>query len=185
MVHGSFEPQFLDDLAIKTVALYSCFSFSNAENSGPPPRQARSPRRTRRRIFFLYWDRALIYLTSCGKSRKVACPCWNALTKGKENLLCDLSTIFRPSPSRQCSTGFWGQAVIRRRHNNKSVLKLFQFLKEHLDVALHFERRGAGVEAEAGTAGPVNEELLKVPPFNEGTVLSFIYYFYLFSFFFS
>ena len=74
--------------------------------SGPPPRQARSPRRTRRRNFFLYWDRALIYLTSCGKSRKVACPCRNALTKGKENLLCDLSTIFRPSPSRQCSTGF-------------------------------------------------------------------------------
>ncbi len=46
-------------------------------------------------------------------------------------------------------------------------------------MALHFERRGAGVEAEAGPAGPVNEELLKVPPFNEDTNLSFNYDFYL------
>ncbi len=36
------------------------------------------------------------------------------------------------------------QAITRRR-DNKSVFKLFQFLHEHLNVALHFERRGAWV----------------------------------------
>ncbi len=51
-------------------------------------------------------------------------------------------------------------------------------------MALHFERRGGGVKAEAGPAGPVNEELLKVPPFNEDTILSFIHDFlFIFLFF--